>query len=144
VEGRLSTWATQPGELAGTLQVPLDTVDTGIGLRNTHMRERYLETGKGPTFSHARLARITLASPDIVATGGRSAFHAVLTLHGVEHTIRGNVRVTRGADGVRAEATFPVHLPDYGIPEPRYLGVGVRDNVDVRVDVTFTSSGGTQ
>ena len=30
------------------------------------------------------------------------------------------------------DATFPVQLPEFGIAEPRYLGVGVRDQVQVR------------
>ena len=33
---------------------------------------------------------------------------------------------------MKVDATFPVQLPDFGIPEPRYLGVGVRDQVQVR------------
>ena len=34
--------------LSGTATFHLDALDTGIGLRTTHMKEKYLETGKYP------------------------------------------------------------------------------------------------
>ena len=36
------------GSLSGTAKVKLDGFDTGIELRNRHMKEKYLETGKYP------------------------------------------------------------------------------------------------
>jgi hypothetical protein len=32
-------------------------------------------------------------------------------------------------------------VPDFGVPKPRYLGVGVRDQVQVRVTFTARSAG---
>ena len=45
----------------------------------------------------------------------------------------GQARITRAGADVRVDASFPVNLPDFGIPEPRYLGVGVKDQVQVKV-----------
>lgn len=144
LEGRLASEPNDGSRLTGVLQVPLDSLDTGIGLRNAHMRDNYLETSKGPDFSHARLTQIRLERGEVASNGGRTAFDAMLTLHGVERAVRGEVKLSRVSEGMRAEAKFPVHLPDYGIPEPRYLGIGVRDDVEVRVDATFTVPGGTR
>ena len=36
----------------------------------------------------------------------------------------------------RVEATFPVRISDYAIPDPTYLGVGVKNEVQVRVHFT--------
>lgn len=143
LEGQLAKGA-ESGALEGTLRVPLDTLDTGISLRNAHMRDNYLETGKGPDFSHARLTDITLDRAVAADEGGRTPFGAQLTLHGVQRAVRGEVTLTRRSGGIRAEARFPVRLPDYDIPEPRYLGIGVRDDVEVRVDAVFAASGGTR
>jgi hypothetical protein len=41
---------------------------------------------------------------------------------------------------LRLEATFPVQIADYGIPDPRYLGVGVRNEVTVRVSFDASPS----
>jgi hypothetical protein len=43
-----------------------------------------------------------------------------------------------GHDNREAAASFPVNLPDYNIPEPRYLGVRVKDTV--QVEVAFTTA----
>ena len=40
--------------------------------------------------------------------------------------------------GLRVKASFPVSLSDYGIPEPRYLGIGVRNTVQVEVAFAIT------
>ena len=45
----------------------------------------------------------------------------------------GAVDVRQAGAGLRVKASFPVDLPDYGIAKPRYLGVGVKDTVQVEV-----------
>jgi hypothetical protein len=52
--------------------------------------------------------------------------------------VSGSAEVRKAGSGVRVKASFPVNLPDYNIPEPRYLGVGVKNTV--QVDVTFTAT----
>ncbi len=144
LEGQLSIAPDGDGTTSGTLRIPLETFDTGIGLRNTHMRENYLETGKGPDFAHATLTQIVLAQPGVAASGGRTSFEARLLLHGVTQDVRGTARVERTGDGARVEATFPVSLSAHGVPEPRYLGIGVRDELEVRVTATFMPGGGSR
>ena len=46
--------------------------------------------------------------------------------------MNGEVRLSAANGNVKVEASFPVNLPEFGIAEPRYLGVGVRDQVQVR------------
>jgi hypothetical protein len=51
--------AARPGDpLSGALHVNLQTLDTGIGLRDKHMRENYLEVHKGPEYATATLEDI--------------------------------------------------------------------------------------
>jgi polyisoprenoid-binding protein YceI len=56
-----------------------------------------------------------------------------LLVHGTRKPVSGQIQVTRTGSDVRIDASFPVNLPDFGIPEPRYLGVGVKDQVQVKV-----------
>ena len=125
-----------PGEAdySGELRVDLATLDSGIDLRNSHLRENYLEVERGPDFREAVLSDIVLDDPPPAAAGRHgTAFTAILSLHGVDRPIAGEAELRRRNTGIRVEATFSVSLAAFDIPPPRYLGVGVRDNVDVTV-----------
>ena len=73
------------------------------------------------------------------ADGGRMPFHGTLSLHGEQHTISGmaDLQGQQRDGGVRVRARFPISLAAFGIQPPRYLGVGVQD--EVQVQVTFTA-----
>ena len=111
----------------GSLAVDLRTLDTGIGLRNEHLRENYLEVENGPRFDTATLSEIELNGLNPEAPEGKGSFTGRLTLHGVTQTVTGAVDVRQTAGGLRVKASFPINLPDYRIRQPRYLGVGVTD-----------------
>jgi polyisoprenoid-binding protein YceI len=130
--GTLQPGPTASDPLAGEMTVDLRMLDTGIELRNEHLRDTYLEVGKGPDFSQAVLSQIRLAGVD-PARGGKGTFSGMLRLHGMERTVNGQAELRRTDAGVRVRASFGVSLKDFGIADPRYLGVGVRDNVTVQV-----------
>jgi polyisoprenoid-binding protein YceI len=140
LSGHVAADPAQPGRLAGELSVDLTTLDSGIGLRNTHMREKYLETGRGDGFNRAVLDDIRLGVPDVAAFAGTTSFSGTLLVHGTRKPVRGDARLARSGSDVRVEATFPVTLPEFGVPKPRYLGVGVKDQVQVRVTFTAASA----
>ncbi len=132
LSGELRADPAQAAKLAGELSVDLRTLDTGISLRNTHMREHYLEVGRGEGFERAVLGDIVLGA-DVATASGSTTFTATLLVHGVKRPVAGTARVSRAADEVRVDAAFPVRLAEFGIPDPRYLGVGVKDQVQVKV-----------
>jgi len=138
LSGTITTSAAQPSSLEGSLAVDLRTIDTGISLRNDHLREKYLEVDKGAGYDKAVLSAMALKGLNPDAPEGNGSFTASLTLHGVTETVSGPVEVRKAGAGLRIRAAFPVNLPDYNIPEPRYLGVGVKNTV--HVDVTFTTA----
>jgi predicted TIM-barrel fold metal-dependent hydrolase len=109
------------------------TLDTGIDLRNEHLRETYLEVNKGPGFDTATLSEIDLAGFNPDAPVGTGSFVGLLTLHGVTNTVTGPVDVRQAGAGLRVKASFPVDLSDYRIAKPRYLGIGVTNIVHVEV-----------
>ena len=121
---------------AGALRVDLVPLDTGIELRNAHLRDNYLEVARGEQFRYAALTGIALADP-LPPDAARHAtpFSGTLLLHGVEQTVAGEAELSRRDAGIRVQAAFSLSLDAFDIPPPRYLGVGVRD--EVRVRVTF-------
>lgn len=131
LDGRLTIDPTS-SVLVGDLSVDLATLDTGIALRNQHLRENYLEVQK-PGYEKAVLSAVDVGAltPDV--TGGTRAFTARLRLHGTTRPVSGRATLERRGGLLRVDATFPVSIADYGIPDPRYLGVGVRNEVTVRV-----------
>ena len=126
---------TRPAVFAGDLSVDLRTLDTGIGLRNEHLRNEYLEVGHGEGFERAVLSEIQLGDVDPDTFQGRTGFTATFLLHGARRTVIGHAEIHRDGSSVRVEASFPVTLADYGIAKPRYLGVGVKDEVQVKVSL---------
>jgi len=123
----------QAGGVGGALLVKLDTLETGIGLRDHHMRENYLEVEKGRGYDVATIENIQLEKAD-----GKGTFKATLLLHGQKRQVTGTSIVHRRGDGTtHVDAEFPLKVSEFEIPKPTYLGVGVRD--EIRVTVAFNA-----
>jgi polyisoprenoid-binding protein YceI len=114
----------------GALTVDLQTLETGIGLRDRHLKDNYLEVAKGPEYAEARLQDIRVERLD-----GKTTFRGLLTLHGQQREVSGTAQIKPNGNGYRMEASFPIKVSEFQIPEPTYLGVGVADEVMVRVNL---------
>ena len=122
----------QAGGVDGALLVKLDTLETGIGLRDRHMRDNYLEVGKGNGYNTATLENIQIDKAD-----GKGTFRAMLLLHGQKRAVTGTSTVHKRGDGTtHVDAEFPLKVSEFAIPKPTYLGVGVRDEIQVKVAFT--------
>jgi polyisoprenoid-binding protein YceI len=133
LSGRLAPGSGKPLPLEGALEVDLGTIDTGIALRNRHMRENYLEVQKGEGFDKARLTDLRLTDADGPAFVGRTGFTGTLLIHGVPRPISGTAEIRPEGTGVRVVADFPLSLSDFAIPPPEYLGVGVANRILLKV-----------
>ncbi len=115
------------------VEVDLATLDTGIGLRNRHMRENHLETAKYPKaiFRGVTIRRPAASEAPAPTTTRLSSAPQTLqivgdfTLHGVTHRLRVPVDLAYSVEDskpqVRIECHFPVALSDYGISRPQFL-----------------------
>jgi polyisoprenoid-binding protein YceI len=119
--------------LVGELSVDLKTLDTGISLRNQHMLDNYLEVQKSEDFATAVLSDIDVGSLTSGIAKGQNRFTARLHLHGTTQAVAGQATMSERGSSVRVEASFPIRISDYAIPAPRYLGVGVKNEVVVHV-----------
>jgi polyisoprenoid-binding protein YceI len=109
-----------------TLRVPLDSVDTGIGLRNGHMRD-YLEATTWPA-AELKVGRALLKE------GAQQQGPGTFTVHGVSREVKVTFDVTKTTDGLKVKGGFPINLKDYGIKIPTYLGITVKPDVTVSAD----------
>jgi polyisoprenoid-binding protein YceI len=134
LSGEVGPAPQQAGGLDGALLVKLDTLETGIGLRDHHLRDSYLEVGKGAGYDVATIENIQLEKSD-----GKSPFQGTLMLHGQKRQVSGTSTIHRRGDGtIHVDAEFPLKVSEFEIPKPTYLGVGVRD--EIRVKVAFNAS----
>jgi polyisoprenoid-binding protein YceI len=132
------TIVADPANPAGStvlVNINLDSLDTGVGMRNKEMRERYLETKK---FGTATFKSVSVAGPASIAPNQPADINVTgdLTLHGVTKRMTIPVRVVLIPDGrVHATSNFKIHMPDFGISVPHNVLVTVNDEVPVRLDV---------
>ncbi len=116
VEG--SAQKTDAGVSAEGIIVDLDTLKTGIGLRDKHTKDRLL-TSKYPK---AKLVK---------ATGKDGKGEGLIEVRGKKQKVQGTYKV----EGETLKAEFPMKLSDLDIKDVRYMGVGVKDTVVVHVTV---------
>ena len=136
VTGELAVASGPEEPLKGELAVDLHKLQTGIGLRDRHMKDNYLEVKRGDGFASARLQDIKVDALD-----GKTSFRGVLMLHGERRQVTGTANIKPNGGGYRVEANFPVRISEFQIPDPTYLGVGVKDQVQVRVNFTVAPAG---
>jgi len=125
-------------------EVDLTTLDTGIELRNRHMRENHLETEQYPkaVFTGAAI----LDSKSSVLPAGRAVTfecEGTFDLHGVQRRLRVPVTVTwnEAAGTLQVHTEFRVALADYEINRPKFLFLKLEDAQTVTVDAIGRLSG---
>jgi polyisoprenoid-binding protein YceI len=133
--GTLALEGSKPARLAGEVSMDLATIDTGISLRNQHLRENYLEVAKGEGFSRAVLSDIHLSEVAGETFDGTTPFTGTLLLHGVKAPVTGTAEIHREGEGRRVRAEFPLVLTDFAVTPPEYLGVGVGSRLLVKVSL---------
>ncbi len=120
-------------QVTGEFHFDLKSLDTGIELRNEHMKDKYLEVGKYP--------QAVLTLDPIPVKGGnlgsdmQSDFSGKLNLHGVTQNVKGKFQYT--AKDKKANASFAIKVSDYKIDVPKYMGVTVSETVDVEASVAL-------
>lgn len=119
-----------------TFDVDLASIDTGIGLRNEHMRDNFLETGKYPKATF-KVSKITANAKPPLKPGQKVVLNSIGTfnIHGKTVTKKIPVTVTNRGDRVRIQATFPVNLTEHDIKRPEVVFQKLAETVFVTVDV---------
>jgi polyisoprenoid-binding protein YceI len=144
VSGEAKLDPTDVAKAAGTVSVDLNSLDTGISMRNEHMRGT-LESAKYPAatfkFTTIKVTGNKLA-PNQPAEGTATG---TMTLHGVTKPLTVPVTLTlipetdakyRAGDWVHVESSFKIKMTEYGITmPPSVLGVKVADDQEINVDV---------
>ncbi|MEK6373425.1 MAG: YceI family protein [Acidobacteriota bacterium] len=117
------------------ISIDLASLDTGISLRNSEMRNRYLQT---PRFPAATFKSVSVAASEAIVANQPVDLKVTgdLTLHGVTKRMTLPVRVVLFADGrIHVTSQFNIHMPDFDIHVPKNILVTVDDMIPVRMDL---------
>lgn len=119
-------------------EVDMASLDTGIKMRNTHMRENHLETSKHPRAIFEGVALPGRSARALQAGRAESIdVEGTFTLHGVSRRIRLVVEVVYRPEPsparIEFKTTFPVAMADYSISRPQFLFLKLADVQTVRV-----------
>jgi polyisoprenoid-binding protein YceI len=129
MEGKTSELEVKDLRKTLTVVVPLTHLSTGIDLRDSHMKEKYLETGKYPT------AELKVPRADLKlhkgGEGVQSEIKATLRLHGQEKPVTVKYQAKPVPGGYEIVGSFRLNMTEYGIAVPEYLGVTVKPDVEI-------------
>ena len=113
-----------------SFKMQLDKLETGIALRNKHLRENYLHVDKYPDSTLTIDTIPNFAASVKEKSGAKLPFTPKLTLHGVTKEVKG---ATYFIEGNVVTSEFRVELLDYGVERPSFMGVKVVDAVIIKV-----------
>jgi polyisoprenoid-binding protein YceI len=133
--------------------VDLNTLDTGIGMRNNDMRKDFLETGKFPSATF-KLTRFVSADKTALKPGETA--HAIaegdFTVHGVSKSYQVPVTITYDASSsaskmrlsggtgniLAVDGEWTVKLADHNITRPQMLFMRLAEEQRINISVALT------
>lgn len=119
-------------KLNGTFEIDLASLDTGMALRNTHMKEKYLQIDKYPkailTLKDQTLPEAwSFEKPELKSQKAKG----ILEIHGQKKPIEVSYNINKGK---KIDAEFEMKISDFSIEIPSFMGVTVADKVKVQVE----------
>ncbi|MEQ1910431.1 MAG: YceI family protein [Vicinamibacterales bacterium] len=126
--------------------IPVNTLDTGMGLRDSHMRKHVFTAPDG----NVPDLRFTADHSSCSGSGTQSTcqLEGQLSVRGTSRPFTIALKVSKEGEGFRAVGDSVVKLSTYGIPAPSQLGVHTEDDVKLHLDfvarpaATATTGGG--
>lgn len=117
--------------LKGEIEIDLTKLDTGMSLRNSHMKDKYLEV---KTYPKAKLIidnyklppAWNIENPEVKS----QKLNAMIEIHGKIKPVEVTYSV---ASNKKVNAEFQITISDFGIEIPSFMGVTVADVVTVKI-----------
>ncbi|KPJ88079.1 MAG: hypothetical protein AMS18_13785 [Gemmatimonas sp. SG8_17] len=121
-------------------EVDLASIDTGIGLRNRHMRDNYLEVNEYPYATYGGVIEsVVQTAPD----GYRVTASGTFSIHGRERPMEIPCDITTRSEGYRTRCSFHVLLTDFDIKIPRVMFLKIADEIQLELDFSLAPAANT-
>lgn len=111
-------------------EIQLNSIKTGIGLRDRHMRENYLHTDKYP-ITHFT-GKITDAKKN--SDGWDVNVEGDIFIHGVKKKIQSKGELIKTKEGYRVKSNFVVALSDFKVEIPSLMFQKINENIKIELD----------
>lgn len=114
---------------AATIRARADAFDSGLRLRDSHMRDKYLQAAE-----HPEIVLEVAKQPVAARAGAQTALDAVLSVKGVKKAVKVPVRVEKDEGGrLTVTSEFPLDVREFGIPQPAFAVVKMEPVIQVKV-----------
>ena len=131
IEGTSSELSVEARGEAVVVTVPLAPLATGIGLRDSHMHEKYLESKTYPT-AELLVPRAGLQFP-AEGQSVEATAPGTLSLHGTSKPVSVHYKASRHGGAYDVAGDVHIDMNDFNITVPSYLGIKVKPPVDIAV-----------
>jgi polyisoprenoid-binding protein YceI len=125
----------------GSVAVDMRTLDTGLSLRNQHMRTNHLNTEEYP-FSTFTIKSIVSAEPADIFAGGtaNTLLRGTLELRGVakDYEMLGTMTFDPASSVLTVKHKFSLFLKDHGMIRPDFLFMKLAEKQEITVELQFT------
>ncbi len=113
-----------------SFKLDLSKIDTGIQLRNKHLRQNYLHVDKFPSATF-RITKIDDLDKQRAGTKkDPSPVEGELVLHGEKAAVSNGAYQFKGN---RVTVTFDIDLPTWKVDRPSFMGVHIVDKVHLTI-----------
>ncbi|HEY0160200.1 MAG TPA: YceI family protein [Thermoanaerobaculia bacterium] len=133
-DGSIEYAGGQPQKIS--FDINLDSLVTDSPDLDKHLKTAdFFDVGKYPraTFTSTDLAAAPAGSP----AGTTHVLRGTLDMHGVQKEVSVPVKAEQTADGVRATSEFTINRHDWGISYKGMADDLIKDNVLIRLDLSF-------
>lgn len=128
IEGTTSALTLKDDGKTLTITVPLKDLDTGIALRNNHMREKYLEVATYPD----AVLEVPMTAFKVPESGEASGdAKGKFSLHGKSKEVSFKYQVKCAAGTCSVEGSMDFNFEEFGVKVPTYLGITVKPDLNI-------------
>lgn len=133
IEGVTNTMTVTDDGTTIVFTVPMESVKSGIDMRDAHQNEKFVETAKFPNAT-LKVSRADVTWPVALAEESNGTVKATFNVHGQDAVVDVTYNLKRSKTGYRARASFHFDATQHGIQIPSYAGVTVDPKMHAEVN----------
>jgi polyisoprenoid-binding protein YceI len=129
----------QDGVLSGEAILKLETLETGIKLRDEHMKNKYLQIAQYP-LAKLRLRQLIIKGTSAEIDLKETPFEGELELHGVTKPIQGILSLQGDKSKLSVISVFKIKSTDFQIDTPKFAGITLASDIDLKIEAIAKAS----
>lgn len=119
---------------SATVSVSAASFETGVSLRDRHMRDKYLEAKKHPSI------RFEVGPIPVATTPGTTVpVKGTFIIKGKKKEMTVQAKVEAGPPQIVVSAKFPLTITDFGIEKPGFAVVEMDPTIEVTLKLVLTA-----